>query len=160
MELEELALLHIPHPAAGDAPPALPEMRAFAVSTCLRQLLVMERSALAGLGRAALPARVELLAGRPAYTRLLEVACGLHSSIAGETEIFHQFKAAWAAFEPCGGRLASALRPWMQRLFEDVKAIRSRHLRDTGGGSMARSYAGCSAPTRAGKPVARRGRRS
>lgn len=135
MELDELALLHIPRRAAVEGASALPEMRAFAVSTCLRQLLVMERRALAGPARAALPDHAELLAGRRAYARLLEIACGLHSSVAGETEIFHQIKAAWAAFEACGGSLASALRPWMQRLFEDVKAIRSQHLRDTGGGS-------------------------
>lgn len=135
MELEELALLHIPHQAGGDDGASVPEMRVYSVSTCLRRLFVMDRQALVGPEPAALPAYAELLTGRSAYARLLEIACGLHSPIAGETEIFHQMKAAWAAFEACGCSLASALRPWMQRLFQDVKAIRSQHLRNTGGGS-------------------------
>lgn len=144
MELDELTIVNIPCPA--DAPALAPaaELPAFRVSTCQRQLLVTRQCAVEGRAATAL-AQGEQLRGRAAYARLLEIGCGLHSAVAAETEIFHQIKSSWTEFEPRGGALARALRPWMQRLFEDVKDIRSRHLRDAGGssyGSLVRRLLG------------------
>lgn len=145
MELDELTIVNLPWPAADDSVLALADLPALRVSTCLRQLLLTEQSVLEGYAPVGTPLPGERLQGRAAYARLLEIGCGLHSSIAGETEIFHQIKSSWAEFEARGSTLARALRPWMQRLFQDIKDIRSRHLRDAGGssyGSLARKLLG------------------
>ena len=71
--------------------------------------------------------------GHAAYRFLLEVACGLHSSIPGETHVFGQLKRAWERFTHDASRDAyRRLRPFMQMLFADTKWVRSNHLRGTG----------------------------
>ena len=63
-----------------------------------------------------------------AYQFLLEVMCGLHSPVVGETEVFGQFKnfaKRWVKAEPQRASL-------VQRLFSDVKEIRSEHLCNLG----------------------------
>lgn len=73
--------------------------------------------------------------GERAYSFLLEVICGLHSRIFGETEILGQFK-AFVKKHP-------ELSPWSSWLLEDAKTIRSRWLRDVGAhsyGSVVRKW--------------------
>lgn len=70
--------------------------------------------------------------GPEAYRFLLEIVCGLHSPILGETEVFGQFKNfadQWLAREP-------KWTPLVQRTLADAKAIRSAHL----GGLGVQSY--------------------
>lgn len=146
MELDELTVVNIAGSALGSwahAPSA--DLPALQISTCQRLLLVTRQGALEGWPATPPPAHGERLHGRAAYARLLEIGCGLHSAIAAETEIFHQIKSGWMEFDARRGALARDLRPWMQRLFEDVKDIRSRHLRDAGGssyGSLVRRLLG------------------
>lgn len=128
--------------SAGDAPSALPEP--CAVRTCLREVLV-----------GTTPTRVELpdeVAGRyharrgvEAYEFLLRLACGLESEIAGETEILGQIKQAWRDHETAHPLAARRLRPWMQRLLQETKEIRSEHVVNLGSatyGSLARRLLG------------------
>jgi glutamyl-tRNA reductase len=63
-----------------------------------------------------------------AYRFLLEVICGLHSPVVGETEVFGQFKSftkVWLEREP--GRASL-----VQRLFSEAKEIRSEYLLNLG----------------------------
>jgi glutamyl-tRNA reductase len=76
------------------------------------------------------PAHVsdEIFSNQFAYQFLLEVICGLHSPVVGETEVFGQFKnftKIWLEQQP--GRTAL-----VQRLFSEAKEIRSQYLRNLG----------------------------
>jgi glutamyl-tRNA reductase len=80
------------------------------------------------------------------YRFLLEVICGLHSPVLGETEVLGQFKTfAQRAME---GPAARCTAPWIQRLVADAKRIRTNHLSGLGGrsyGHLAHSQlAACS----------------
>lgn len=84
---------------------------------------------------------LELFKGVDAYRFLLRVATGLESQILGETDIFGQLKAAWK------NKKATALDVgvsfWLQKIFEDTKEVRARHLERVGGasyGSLVRKY--------------------
>lgn len=70
-----------------------------------------------------------------AYEFLLRWACGLESEVLGETDVFGQIKQAWRDAEKQGDAAILNLSTWMQRLFEDAKAIRSQHLQNLGGSS-------------------------
>lgn len=128
---------------AADAPPgAFPEP--CAVRTCLREVLVGTAP-----GSSDLPpdvaARYEVRRGAEAYGFLLRLACGLESEIAGETEILGQIKQAWRDHEQAHPLAARRLRPWMQRLLQETKEIRSEHVVNLGSatyGSLARRLLG------------------
>jgi glutamyl-tRNA reductase len=85
-------------------------------STCLRSL---------GFATTSVPqVGDQIFTQAEAYTFLLEIICGLHSPIIGETEVMGQFKIfaqAWVADQP--GRHAL-----VQRLLADAKALRDEHL--------------------------------
>lgn len=108
-----------------------PEDHVFSWQTCLRQITLLDKSLLDSV-RPALLRGDEIYHEDVAYRFLLEVICGLHSPIVGETEVFGQFKNAVASQEP-------PLTPWGLRLrrlfrvfFEDAKQIRQDHLEDIG----------------------------
>jgi hypothetical protein len=86
----------------------------------------------------------ELHTGAAAYGFLLQLACGLESEIAGETEILGQVKQSWRDCETQGSA-AKPLRPWMQRLLQDTKEIRSEYVVGLGSatyGSLVRRLLG------------------
>src|SRR5690606_19179742 len=87
--------------------------------------------------------------GAEAYRFLLQLACGLESEIAGETEILGQIKQAWRDHEAGGSREALALRPWIQRLLQDTKEVRSEYVVGLGSatyGSLVRRLLGAELP--------------
>jgi len=120
------------------------------VETCLREVRV------AAIPQDAQPAPMEaratasdLYTGAQAYRFLLQLACGLESEIAGETEILGQIKQAWRDYETAHPAEARALRPWMQRLLQDTKEIRSEHVVGLGSatyGSLVRRLLGGTLP--------------
>ncbi len=66
----------------------------------------------------------ELFVSHHAFQFILEIICGLHSPIVGETEVFGQFKIfakEWQRHEPRRAAL-------IQRFFTDAKELRSRFL--------------------------------
>lgn len=70
----------------------------------------------------------ELFSHAEAYRFILEIICGLHSPILGETEVFGQFKqfvGKWAKGEPVRA-------PLIQRWLMDAKEIRAAHLNKLG----------------------------
>lgn len=117
----------------------------FAFETCLRRLWISNSSA----NPADRPTQpgfgTERYAGVEAYEFLLRVACGLESEIVGESDVFGQLKESWHVFRTGRTAGAQALESLMQRLFEDVKEIRSRHLATLGAttyGSLVRTLLG------------------
>jgi Glutamyl-tRNAGlu reductase, N-terminal domain len=116
------------------------------ISTCLREVRV------AALAPSLHPAAEQCAAtgferfrGVDAYRFMLRLACGLESEIAGETEILGQIKEAWRDYERDDPEAAASLRPWMQRLLQDTKEIRSEHVVGLGSatyGSLVRRLLG------------------
>lgn len=97
-------------------------------STCLRSL------AFAPCERIEPSGDDQVFTHQAAYRFLLEIVCGLHSPVAGETEVFGQFKIfaqEWAQREPWRASL-------IQAILNDAKSIRTRHLSNLG----TQSYGG------------------
>ena len=116
------------------------------LGTCLREVRIAMLPSAEQPSRAqADAAGYERHVGADAYRFLLQLACGLESEIAGETEILGQIKQAWREHEATGSDGAKALRPWMQRLLQDTKEIRSEYVVGLGSatyGSLVRRLLG------------------
>ena len=93
--------------------------------TCRRQVAFVDDIC-------AIPADVPAWHNEAAYAHLLEVVCGLHSPIVGETEVLHQFKLF-------ADGLSTSQPHWRElcaRLLADARTIRATHLIGLG----SRSY--------------------
>jgi hypothetical protein len=87
--------------------------------------------------------KIEVFCGQEAYRFLLRWACGLESEVQGETDIFGQIKELWRRMEQISSPSYSDISPWIQRVFEDTKEIRSRYLQNLGGtsyGTLVRKW--------------------
>lgn len=107
-----------------------PNAPAFAIGTpvwrtCMRQVAFVDEAG-------AIPSGVTAWHNEAAYAHLLEVVCGLHSPIVGETEVLHQFK----VFADDLSTNQSQWRELCARLLTDARTIRSTHLIGIG----SRSY--------------------
>jgi hypothetical protein len=108
------------------------------VDTCLRQVYIDVSPTAkfhdAQLSGQAMPTERE--SGPDAYRLLLEITTGLRSAVPGETNVFGQFKDAWAAFRSRRQPAQVArLAPLMHRLINDTKTIRTEYLHGIGGAS-------------------------
>lgn len=105
--------------------------------TCLRQIAVLvthgDEPNVEEL-RAGLRPTDEVMRGDEGYRFLLEIICGLHSPLVGETEVYGQFKNAVAAFQASAPLTpaSSHMKRYFKALFEDAKRIRQTHLVDLG----------------------------
>ncbi len=100
--------------------------------TCVRQVAFVDEPA-------AIPHGLRSWHDEAAYAHLLEVVCGLHSPIVGETEVLHQFK----VFAEALPSERSPLRDLCSRLLADARTVRARHLVGLGSrsyGSAVRRY--------------------
>jgi hypothetical protein len=155
MSLERLTVVHarkLAREGGVTTTPDVPPPSAFPVETCLRRLWISMSASSTAQHRLATSLGADRYAGVEAYEFLLRTACGLESAIAGESDVFGQLKESWRCFRRQGDEVVSALEPLMQRLFEDVKHIRSRHLSNLGAatyGSLVRNLLGndADAPT-------------
>ncbi len=106
-------------------------IEAFSFMTCLRHIVIAESDFVSGLENQIHPHDV-VMRGEEAYRFVLEVICGLHSPLVGETEVYGQFKNAVSAFRfpatPWGSQLAKTFKA----LFQDAKKIREAYLKDLG----------------------------
>jgi hypothetical protein len=143
MALAELTVLNRRNPER--APTALLPA-ACVLGTCLREVRIAIATAQEQPASSmAEGAGYERHVGAEAYRFLLQLACGLESEIAGETEILGQIKQAWRDYEIAQPEQAKALRPWMQRLLQDTKEIRSEYVVSLGSatyGSLVRRLLG------------------
>lgn len=110
--------------------------------TCLRQVRFCHvseyRLVRGGIGR-----ETEVYQGEAAYQFLLEVVCGLHSPIQGETEVMGQFREFCARTPFPETMWGYYLRQMAQDLLTDAKRVRHLHLRNLGSqsyGSLAARY--------------------
>ena len=107
------------------------EMECFSVETCLRFVALSRK----------LPTKflmgTEVYQGADAYRFMLEIACGLHSKIQGESEIFGQIKKAWKSYHEAEPVASKPLNTMMQHLFADTKRVRTEYLHGIGGHSYS-----------------------
>ncbi len=106
---------------APSAWPAIPDSAVCAIfSTCVRDIVFVDDVT---------GATPQVLTDGAAYARLVEVVCGLHSPMAGETQVQGQFKTFL-------DRLDDHTHAWLRQLGQHVLAdagrIRDTHLRDLG----------------------------
>ena len=111
---------YAPPRGAGDAP--RPVWR-----TCLREIEFADDD------HAEAPAGATATSGADAYRLLLEIVCGLHSPLAGETQVQGQFKAFLDSLQNPADAWIKQLG---RRVLTDARAVREMHLRGLG----ARSY--------------------
>ena len=144
MRLDSLTVIHLPKKRVCSSLD-LPALEgAFFLDSCQRRLWVFNSEVRPVSSVFKFPSdAAEVYSGSDAYRFLLQVSTGLKSEIQGETNIFGQIKESWKQFLKTGSACACHLDSWMQRLFEDTKEIRSRHLRGFGGdayGSLVRKF--------------------
>jgi glutamyl-tRNA reductase len=135
----ELVLLHragsvrfeFGKPAAESACDSIVTDSFFSFETCMRHILLLSSDS---LGEFADPIREgdQVFKGEEAYRFLLEVICGLHSPLIGETEVYGQLKNKVSGFTFSTSPWHSDLRRMFRSLFEDAKVIREKHLKDLG----------------------------
>ncbi|MBN8540963.1 MAG: hypothetical protein J0L82_11300 [Deltaproteobacteria bacterium] len=149
----QLKMLHVkngevPRNGASDVRDLLELVSAgphFRWDTCLRTIAIFPEQASGD----STSEGSEILTGETAYEKLLELICGLHSPLVGETEVFGQFKDAVQKFqrennsvnEGLSSAFRQAFRAWSNGLLEDAKQIRRNHLQDIGSqsyGSLVR----------------------
>lgn len=123
----------LPENGIGGAPGIQGEaVHHFSFTTCLRHIVIANLDEAAELAAQAQGPNDQILRGEQAYSLLLEIICGLHSPLVGETEVYGQFKNAVSQFSlpatPWGTMLAKAFKA----LFEDAKKVRDQHLKDLG----------------------------
>ena len=134
--IDELVIVHLPRDSQVKVPAALADLE---WQTCLRRIVFLHRTELARLETSDL----EIYRGREAYQFLLEVICGLHSPVLGETAVMGQFRkfraGARFAFTPWG----RFLRKLTTDLLVDARRHRAQHLQDLGSqsyGSLVRKH--------------------
>ena len=147
MSLLDLIVLNRRTATDARAGISVPELTdACVVKTCLREVQVTTRAVFdQGDVPAGSSGAGDLYLGADAYGFLLRLASGLESEIAGETEIFGQIKQCWRDYELASPDNARQLRPWMQRLLQETKEIRSEYIVGLGSatyGSLTRRLLG------------------
>ena len=111
-------------------------------ATCLRQINIFNGAEFS-LIRGHLRPGQEVYRGVEAYRFLLEVVCGLHSPIIGETEVMGQFREFCAKTDFPETPWGYWLKQMVNDLLTDAKRIRHQFLHDQGSqsyGSLAARY--------------------
>ena len=141
--LHELVLAHALRENATDS---VTSLHGLSWQTCLRKLVFSQRGA-----PAPSPSHVawEFYHAERAYQFLLEIVCGLHSPLLGETEVLGQFREFCAAAAFPKNHWGQFLRQLTADLLRDAKRIRQAHLQHLGN----RSYGSLASRQLAGLPV-------
>ncbi len=145
--LESFAVIHVPGSRKAEPSAFLRVPRVLGESegwvswrTCLRSIWIgVSPGALADVDLESLGGPVETYSGVDAYGFLLEVVCGLHSPLAGETEVMGQFREL--AIRLAARKDLGALREIFHSVLTDAKLIRRTHLTNLGSqsyGSLTR----------------------
>ncbi|NUN07120.1 MAG: NAD(P)-binding domain-containing protein [Bdellovibrio sp.] len=110
--------------------------------TCLRSILFCSEADFDFCSQS-LESEDQVLRGQDALTFLLEVLCGLHSPILGETEVFGQFKSFMEKRREAKDLLFADSQKWLSFTLAEVKRTRAEHLTGLGSqsyGSLLRKY--------------------
>lgn len=110
--------------------------------TCLRKILFCTEEELK-VYQKFLTKEDHILRGENALSLLLEILCGLHSPIVGETEVLGQFKAFVESRKTLQDPLFADHRKWLNFITTEVKKARAEHLVGIGShsyGSLLRKY--------------------
>jgi glutamyl-tRNA reductase len=102
---------------------------AFVLKTCQRTLFIQEKA----------PVQIEhaeYFHGLEGYLYLLETICGLKSRLVGENDIVNQFKEAYHAYMGQDQKCSLVIQV-LEKLFQDAKDIRTKHLIGIGQKSYA-----------------------
>ena len=137
--LSELQVVNIPQ---KQVPPQDWENDTFVLSTCQRHLYLNTRKNWQVCPDDHLMYDPSCFQGPEAYRFLLETLCGLHSQIQGENEISAQFKETFNKYLNGENRNPQVLKI-MQKLFQDAKEVKTKHLKGLGQrsyASIARSF--------------------
>ena len=131
--MENIAVVHVPKTLESVE---LPE-NWIAWETCLRRMWFGHRFDV----NKELSENAEVYVGEEALRFCLEIVCGLHSPIVGETEVWGQFKAKFRALDFGESATGQLVRGFVQKVFKDAKSVRCQHLTGQGSqtyGSLAR----------------------
>ena len=136
--LDDLVIVNLRHDSLERMPTAHTNLQ---WQTCLRRIVFLHRTELLILQTGA-DARLDLYRGQEAYQFLLEVICGLHSPVMGETAVMGQFRKfrANARFAATPG--GNFLRKFTTDLLVDARYIRAHYLQGLGSqsyGSLIRN---------------------
>ncbi|AHZ83802.1 hypothetical protein AB1A81_15800 [Bdellovibrio bacteriovorus] len=110
--------------------------------TCLRKILFCTEMELGNYADVIEPEDT-VLRGEKALSLLLEILCGLHSPIVGETEVFGQFKLFVDSRKQIQDPLFGDHQKWLNFIMAEVKKTRAQHLVGLGSqsyGSLLRRY--------------------
>lgn len=110
--------------------------------TCLRKILFCSEMELNDY-QDYLEEGDQILRGEKALSLLLEILCGLHSPIVGETEVFGQFRNFVDSRKQLDDLLFADHQKWLQFIMSEVKRTRAEHLVGLGSqsyGSLLRRY--------------------
>jgi glutamyl-tRNA reductase len=143
--LQSFAVIHVPGSRKSETPVFFGESGAagdgwVSWRTCLRSIWIgVSPGGISDIDLASLSGPVETYSGEAAYSFLLEVVCGLHSPLAGETEVMGQFRelAIWLKERKDLGALGEIFRS----VLTDAKSVRRTHLTNLGSqsyGSLTR----------------------
>ncbi len=124
--LQELVLAHTASP--NDASVAV-RVDDWSWQTCLRKVVLGRRDTLVPQSHASV---WEFYHDENAYQFLLEILCGLHSPMLGETEVLGQFRTYCAAASFPKNHWGRFLRQLTTDLMRDAKRIRHEHLQHLG----------------------------
>jgi len=137
--LEELIIVNF----ASDYQVAMPKtFTNLAWQTCLRRIIFLHQTELSLLNH--LPDHLmNIYRGQQAYQFLLEVICGLHSPLLGETAVMGQFRTFRASAEFTPTTWGRFLQKLITDLLVDARYIRHQHLEGLGSqsyGSLVRKH--------------------
>lgn len=110
--------------------------------TCLRKILFCTEEELNSYTDF-LEHEDHILRGEKALSLLLEILCGLHSPIVGETEVFGQFRSFVESRKQTQDTLFGDHQKWLNFIMAEVKKTRAEHLVGLGSqsyGSLMRKY--------------------
>ena len=111
----------------------------FHFKTCLRSIYIGDKR----ISKISPLDEYELILGYKAYKLILEIVCGMHSKLFGETEIMSQFKVQLDDKNLFETPFGSYLKKLKNHIMEDAKIIRSKYLQNRGEqsyGGLARKY--------------------
>lgn len=141
--MEDILLVHRKSSsnfAAPDFSAALQDAAIF--KTCLRKIMFCREDEVNNY-LDYLEADDQILRGEKALSLLLEILCGLHSPVVGETEVFGQFRAFVDSRKQLNDTLFSDNQKWLNFIIAEVKKTRSEHLVGIGSqsyGSLIRRH--------------------